>query len=350
MLRHILLDSGRRAALAAVALVAAAGLLYAVRMALAPFLLALVIAYALEPAVSYLHRQGLGRCWAIAVVYALVGLLAGAAIAFVLPLFLSELSGLAQMIPEYVRRAEGFLGGLERRFDRWPLPAAVRQPLQAQVGRAEGALLSAVAGLTQGVFALFSQAFTLLLAPILAFYMLLDLPLFRRKLELWLPAGARSEAWTLLRDVDRVLGGFVRGQVVVAAAVGLLTAVAMGLLGVPFAAVLGLLAGLLNVIPYFGSILGAIPGLLLAATVSFALVVKAALAYLLIQQVEAVILVPRIMGRTVGLHPLVLVFALLVGGAYLGLVGLVLAVPAAGLIRVVAAFLLRRLALPDKRG
>lgn len=341
MLRTLLLHRGWRAALIAAAALASVVFLYSVRMALPPFLVALVIAYALEPAVSYLHRRGLARSWAILVMYILVGLLVGAAVAFVLPVFVSELGRLGQVIPEYIRGVDGFLGGMERRYERWPLPPAVKQALDAQIGRVEGALLASVATLTQGLFALFGQAFTLLVAPILAFYMLLDLPLFRRRIEVWLPAGSRSEAWAFFRDVDRVLGGFIRGQVIVSAAVGLLTAVAMGLLGVPFAAVLGMAAAVLNVIPYFGSFLGAVPGLLLAATVSFALAAKVALAYVAIQQVEAAVLVPRIMGRTVGLHPMALIFALLVGGTYLGVVGLVLAVPAAGLIRVAASFSLR---------
>lgn len=315
--------------------------MYSVRAVLPPFFFALVLAYALEPAVSYLHRQGFSRCWAILIVYSLVGLFVAAAIAFILPLFVGELSGLGRMIPEYIRRVEGFLEAMGRRYDRWPLPAIVKETMDTQIGLMEGLLLASVANLTQGAFALFSQAFTLLVVPILAFYMLLDLPLFRHRIEVWLPAGSRSEAWAFLREIDRVLGGFIRGQAVVSLAVGLLTAVAMGLLGVPFAGVLGLIAAVLNVIPYFGSFLGAVPGLLLAGTVSFPLVIKTALAYLVIQQVEASVLAPRIIGHTVGLHPLVLIFALLVGGVYLGLAGLLLAVPVAGLIRVVTSFALR---------
>lgn len=341
MLRTLLLKRGWRVALVAGAALAAAVFLYSVRAALPPFLLALVIAYALEPAVSYLHRQGLARCWAILLMYVLVGLLVAAAVVFFLPVFVSELGRLGQVIPEYIREIQGLLGGIERRYERWPLPPAVKQALDAQISRGEGALLASLDRVTRALFALFGQVLTLVIAPILAYYMLLDLPLFRRRLDLWIPAGSRGEARAFLREIDRVLGGFVRGQVVVSAAVGLLTAAAMGLLGVPFAAVLGMASAVLNVIPYFGSFLGTLPGLLLASTVSFTLAVKAALAYLAIQQVEAAVLVPRIMGRTVGLHPLALIFALLVGGTYLGVVGLVLAVPVAGLIRVVVSFGLR---------
>lgn len=344
MLRALLMHRGWRTALTVAVIVAVAVFLYSVRAVLTPFLLALVIAYALEPSVSYLHRQGLGRCWAILIMYSLVGLVTAAVFAIVLPLFVGELASLGQMIPEYVHRIQRFLAAAGQRYDRWPLPPAVKQAIDAQIGRAETLLLASIGNMTQGVFSLFGQALNLLVVPFLAFYMLLDLPLFRHRIEVWLPPGSRSEVLVFLREVDRVLAGFVRGQVLVSAVVGLLTAAAMVFLGVPFAAVLGLIAAVLNVIPYFGSILAAIPGLLLAGTISLTLIVKVAVAYLLIQQVEASILTPRIMGDTMGLHPLALIFALLVGGVYMGLVGMVLAVPVAGLIRVVGSFTFRWLA------
>ncbi len=344
MLRELLRDRRWRWGLATAAVLAGAVFLYSIRAVFPPFFLALVIAYALHPLVDLLNRQGLGRSWAILVVYALVGLLAGAVVAFVLPAVVGEMGELAETLPRYVARAGDALAGLERRYERLALPAALRQTLDDSVRRLEAAALRAIGGAVQSVIGLFGQAFNLILGPILAFYMLHDLPRFRRQVEVWLPVGSRGEARTYLREMDRVLAGFVRGQMLVSAVVGVLTTVGMGLLGVPFAVVLGLLAAVTNLIPYFGPFLGAIPGLALAGTVSLALVFKAALVYVVIQQLEAAVLVPRIMGRRVGLHPLALVFALLVGGTYLGIGGLILAVPVAGLLRVTLSFLARWLA------
>ncbi len=315
--------------------------LYAVRAVLPPFLLALVLAYTLHPPVDQLHRMGLRRAWAILLVYALVGLLAGTVIVFVVPLFVNELSGLAETIPKYISHVQGIIGGMERRFDRIPLPGAFKTLVDEHVARAQAALLTAISRMVSAVFALLGQAFTIAIAPVLAFYMLNDLPAFRRQLETSLPPVWRQRVMAFLGELDRVLAGFIRGQLIVSAAVGALTAVAMGILGLPFALVLGIIAFFTDLIPYFGPFLGAVPGVLLAATSSWTLALKAAVAYVLIQQVEAAVLIPRVMGNSVGLHPLVLVFALLIGGRFFGIPGLLLAVPAAGCLKVVATFALR---------
>lgn len=333
---------GGAALLAALAAMA----LYAVRAVLPPFLLAFVLAYALHPPVDQLHRMGLRRAWAILLVYALVGLLAGAVIVFVVPLFVNELSGLAETIPRYVSEVQRFLAGLERRFDRIPLPGAFRTLVDEHVARAQAVLLGGISRMVGAVFDLLGQAFTIVLAPVLAFYMLNDLPHFRRQLEASLPPVWRQRVKSFLGELDRVLAGFIRGQLIVSAAVGAMTAAAMGILGLPFALVLGIIAFFTDLVPYFGPFLGAVPGVLLAATTSWTLALKAAAAYLIIQQVEAAVLIPRVMGNSVGVHPLLLVFALLVGGRFFGLAGLLLAVPAAGCLKVAATFLVRWLTAP----
>ncbi len=344
VLRRVLRDRRWRWALATAALLAGAAIVYTLRAVLPPFLLAAFIAYAVYPAVDALDRQGLGRSWAILLVYALGGLLVAGLGTFFLPTFVAELAGLSDEIPRHLSRVGEALSDLEGRYERLRLPPLLRQAVDANLRRVQDNLLASIGAAVRSVLGLFSQAFTILLAPVIAFYILLDLPRFRRQVELWLPAPSRGQARTLLREMDRVLAGFIRGQALVSGAVGVLSGAGLALAGVPFALVLGLIAALTNLIPYFGPFLGAAPGLLLAATVSPGTVAKALLVYVIVQQVEAAVLVPRIMGKTVGLHPLALIFSLLVGGTTLGLVGLILAVPAAGLLRVLLSFVLRWLA------
>lgn len=344
MLRRFLQDRRRRWGLAAAGAAAAAALVYALRPLLPPFVLAVFLAYAVYPAVEALHRRGLSRTWAILLVYALGGLALGAAVAFFLPPFLNELAGLGDEVPRHLERVSRAVAGLAGRYERLRLPPAVRQAVDAGIRQAERDVLGALEAAVGSVLGLFGQAFNLVLAPVIAFYILLDLPRFRARVELLLPAGARAQALTLLREMDRVLAGFIRGQAIVSAAVGVLTGAGLALVGVPFSLVLGLVAGITNLIPYFGPFLGAVPGLLLAAAVSGMTLLKAALVYLAVQQLEAAVLVPRVMGQTVGLHPLALIFALLAGGTAFGLAGLVVAVPAAGLVRVLGSFVLRLLA------
>lgn len=343
MLRTLLRDHRRRWGLAALVIVASLIFVYSIRTVLTPFLVAVIVAYALDPAVEYLHRQGLGRAWAILVVYALVGLLAGALVVFVLPVLIREFSGLAETIPEHTGRIQQVLTGLERHYERLALPPIIREALDENLNRLTQAAQAAIGGVVDALIGLFAHTLTIIIVPVLAFYMLLDLPLFRRHMEILLPPLSRGESMAYLREIDRVLSGFIRGQLLVSGIVGSLTGVFLALIGVPFSFVLGLLAAVTNIIPYFGPFLGSAPGIIIAGSVSFPLAVKTMLVYAIIQQIEAAVLVPRIVGMTVGLHPLGLVFALLVGGTYFGVGGLLLAVPAAGIIRVTAGFILRRL-------
>lgn len=347
MFRELLAERRWRLAITAAVVAAVVLFAWAVRAVFPPFLLALVIAYALEPPVEYLHRRGLRRAWAILLVYALVGLLVGALIVFVLPVFVKEVADLSVMLPKLVREGRSLLMAVERRFEESPLlPERLKQAVDSGVNRLQGALMDSAEAVIHGVFNTFNHILTIVVAPVLAFYMLNDLPRFRRRLELILPGQTRARVLALLGQLDRVISGFVRGQLLVAGFVGLMTAAALTVVGVPFAVLLGIIAALTDFIPYFGPLLGALPGLVMAATVSFGTAFKAALAYAVIQQVESVILVPRIMGETVGLHPLVLVFALLAGGHLFGLTGLILAVPAAGILRVLAIFIYRSLTAP----
>lgn len=324
----------------AVALAAAGLLLYSVRAVLPPFVLAAVLAYILTPPVEALHRRGLGRGWAILVVYACAGLLIGGIVAFVVPLFVAEMERLSAAIPEYTARIHDGLAALDRRYQRIPLPDGLRNALDMEISRLEAGLTKRINGAVRGVFDLFSGALTLVLAPILAFYLLNDLPRFRRRVQAWLPPGSRPRLWAFLAEADRAVAGFIRGQLTVAACVGVMTAAAMAFLGVRYAVVLGLVAALTDLIPYFGPFLGALPGVALAGMTSFTLAAKAAVAYLVVQQIENTILVPRVIGNSVGLHPVAIVFAILVGGHFWGILGMVAAVPAAALLRVTGAAVL----------
>jgi predicted PurR-regulated permease PerM len=134
------------------------------------------------------------------------------------------------------------------------------------------------------------------------------------------------------------LGSFIRGYFLVAAIVGGLTAIAMALLGLEFALMLGIFAGLAELIPYFGPVIGAVPAIGLAVLQSKWLAAKVALAFFVIHQLEGNIISPKILGDKVGLHPLMVIFSLMAGGELYGLAGMLLAVPVAAVLRVVVVF------------
>jgi predicted PurR-regulated permease PerM len=333
--------SGRRAVLLAGAAAIAGGiwLLVRVREVLVPFALAGVLVYLVEPLVGRLHRRGLSRPWAILLSYGLLGLLAGLAVAVVVPDLVRELTDLGDLLPGYAARADALLRQLREGGNR--LPAPVLSAVQAGVGHLQSRGEDAIRSATAGLLSVVGGFLSLLLAPFLGYYFLADLPRFRARLLTAVPARARPAVLAYLRDLDATLSGFVRGQLLTAAAIGALVALAMMLLRLQYALTLGVLAGIGELVPYFGPAMGALPGLAVAGAHSWRLVLEVALAYALIQQIESAILHPYIMGQTMGLHPLTVVFALLAGGELAGLAGLLLAVPVTGAVQVTGVHLVR---------
>lgn len=321
-------------------------LVVAVWPVLIPFGLALVVAYVVAPAVEALEQRGLSRPVAILAVYAGLLLLGAAVVLRVLPGAYSELQRLAAAVPEYAEQVRGSMAWLQRRFEEPGVPAGVRQGVDRVVTTAERQANRLVAALVGNLFGYVEWLVYLLLAPILAYYLLRDQERIKRGFARLLPRRWRRLILDWLAGVDGVIGGFVRGQLVLAVAVGSLAMLASGLLGLKFAVLLGLWAGLAELIPYAGPIIGAIPAVLSGVMISPLRGLQVALAFALIQQLENAVLGPRVLGEKVGLHPLVVFFAILAGGYLAGVPGMVLAVPLAGIVRVTGTAVYRLLALP----
>jgi predicted PurR-regulated permease PerM len=324
----------RRLVGAAVSLLAAGAFLVRVRGILPPFVLAAVLAYILNPLVNHLVRHGFSRLGALVFVYAVVIMAGGVALGLLVPAMLVELGRLADFVPGYFASLQELAGNLQARYSRVQLPQPIRQAIDEAIGSAQRILLRFVAAAAQAVLGLFSALFSLALAPVLSFYLLKDLDRFRSGVRRLIPPTDRAGVWGLLSELSGVVSGFIRGQLTVAALVGLLVTGALALLGIRFAVLLGLVAGVAEIIPYFGPVIGAIPALAVAAAGSPLDLVKVAVAFIAIQQVESVIIAPRIIGDRVGLHPLGVIFALLAGFELYGVAGMIGAVPAAGMLRV----------------
>lgn len=322
----------------AVAILAAAIVfLYLVRPVLTPFLLAAALAYLVDPLVEALHRRGMGRPWAILATYACVGLAVAGLLLYVLPGLIGELERLSRLAPAYARRVQRLAASLQRGYRRVGLPTPVRAAVDQALVHLRESLQAALRGAVGGLLGLFGGLVSFVLAPVLAYYLLADLPRFRQGLLAAVPPVSRPACVAYLEDLDRVVSGFVRGQVLLAASVGLLVALAMWLLGVRFALTLGVLAGMGELVPYFGPVLGALPALALGALGGTGLLFKVVIALVLIQQLESAVLAPKIVAHTTGLHPLTVIFGLLAGGHFAGVAGLILAVPVLAVLKVTAA-------------
>lgn len=330
----------------ALLVVLTAGLLYLaylVRAALVPFAVAFVFAFVLEPPVRFLEARRLPRLAAIAVVYLVAGGLLAALLFWLIPVLIEQLTVLADTLPGLAAEVQRFLLHLQSRYTEAGLPPQVRQVLDGAIGRAESELLAFIQAVLSSLFGAFSALVTLLLAPFLGFYILRDRDSIRRWVMDALPVSARGDTARVFSEMNRVFTGFVRGQLLVSTVVGISVGIAMHLLGLPFSAILGVVAGITNIIPYFGPVIGGIPAVGLALAKSPLLALETAAALFGVQQLDNLLITPRIVGNRVGLHPLAVIFSLLAGAELFGVVGMLLAVPAVAMAKVFLKHLFHRL-------
>jgi predicted PurR-regulated permease PerM len=343
-----------RVALVLLAAVVVLFALYLGREALTPFIVGLLVVYLLHPPVERLSRAGLPRPLAILLVYAVAVLLLIEAINLTLRPVVEQLTLLVRDLPGLAGQLDRQLQRLSEVYRGLDLPPQLRTAIDewlsgvanGEIGVDPGVLLPVV-NVTAGFV---SSLFGYLIIPVWAFYLLKDRRQLVTAFDRALPGEWRADVWAVIRIAERVLGQWIRGQVFLGLTVGLATFVGLVVLSVAvdpvfgrFALLLALVAGLLELLPIIGPIIAAVPAILLAATAGPQAVVAAFVLYLLVQQVENNLLVPKIQGDAVALHPSAVMFALVVGGAIAGLIGAILALPITAAGRDIFAYLFARL-------
>ncbi len=331
-----------RAVLIAVGLVAALFVLQQVGGVLAPFVVAFVLAYVLDPVVTRMRARFGWPRWVTSLVLALLlvgGLVGG--LVFLVPMLVGQASALvgdavalAQRLPARLNQSP-LLDQLEASgvVDRAALTTEIGTYVQRLAQTLAAQLPAFALGLTRRLGDVLGLVTLLALFPVAFFYLLKDYPAVQRSLVSVLPRYRGRRAY--LGKVGEVFGGYLRGQLAISAVSGVLVGGALVVLGMPFSLVIGLMAGLFNLIPTIGAILTYIFGaliMLVFSTPGNALIVLAVLGAQAF--IEQSILTPRIMGQSVGLHPVVIMVSLLVAGTLFGFVGLLLAVPATALLAI----------------
>jgi len=314
-------------------------LLWALGNVMLPFIAGAAVAYFLDPVADRLERMGCTRVWATLII-TFVAILAFVAMALILvPTFISQLSGLIAEAPTYSKQFQAFM---QEHIPALMEPnSAVRQTLDslAEALRARGGQLAHT--VITSAFSLIDMLIFIVVVPVVAFYLLLDWDRMVAIIDGWLPREHVETIRTLAREVDVVLAGFVRGQVTVGAILGTYYAVALMLVGLQFGLVIGMIAGLISFSPYVGAVVGGTLaiGLALFQFWNQPLWIGAVAAIFVVGQlVEGNILSPNLVGRSVGLHPVWLMFALSAFGTLFGFVGLLTAVPLAAMIGVFLRF------------
>lgn len=309
---------------------------------LTPFILAIVLAYLLHPLVKYLESKGVKRVWAITLVYiSLIGLVMAIIFNF-LPKILVELNKFGEEIPVYTQEIQEYIRMFQEKYSRVMMPESIRNVSNDTLNQIENYLISIIKGFTQSIILLFSKLFDFILAPILAFYILKDIDVFKENFLMLLPYSSRDDILLLGEKIDNVLKNFLRGNLIIAFIVGALTTLGLIIIKMDFALVIGFITGILNVIPYFGAIIAIFVAVALALLNSTKMAIYVFVIMLIIQQIESSIISPKILGENLGLHPLVVVLALLAGGHLFGIVGMILFVPLASILKIFFNFIINK--------
>ncbi|HBQ95610.1 MAG: AI-2E family transporter [Firmicutes bacterium] len=329
--------------LLAVFVVGVVGILSAARVVLLPFLFAIILAYFLAPLVELFVKHRIHRVPAILLSYALVVLILAATVVYMVPLWVQETGKMIHVVPTLTKQIQLSWNYWLKRFHQAPIPGSVRKAIDEAGIRWENKLFSLTRQLVSAVFGVLPGVLSVVVSPILAFYLLKDMDRIRERFWQVVPIRWHAPVYVLALDVDRALNGFIRGQLLVALFVGILSGLWVGFLGIPLALLIGAIAALTDVIPYVGPIAGAVPAVMLGLEQSPIKALYAVLGFVAIHQLEGTVIGPKIMGDSVGLHPLVVIFAILVGGEIGGLAGLLLAVPTAAVVKVILGHLYRHL-------
>jgi predicted PurR-regulated permease PerM len=327
---------------------------------LAPFILALVLAYVLDPLVDLLERRGLRRGLAVAALAVPALTLFALLLIFGVPALAQQAQTLIEQLPAALQRGVTWLQNLRVRLEAADIPLlgseAIARTLdsfspervaqyieqqQAVIGRRAW---SAVLGVGKGVTIALSILGYVVLTPILTIYLLIDFNKLTARAQELIPNDRKATWLAFIKEYDFLLSRYLRGQMTAALVVGVLTWLGLWALGFPYPAVVGVVAGVFNLVPYLGLVVSAIPAIIISLLSGHILasLAKAGIVFAVVQTLDGSIIGPRIVGESVGLHPVWVILALAVGSFFFGFVGLLLAMPAAVFIKLIAREAVKR--------
>ena len=330
------------------AFAALVGVMWLLSSILLPFIAGLVLAYFLDPVADALESKGLPRLAATMLILLAAILILATGLVILVPVLNDQLARFANDLP-------GLIESLVARFDEFaPLwmkelvansGANIQGSLTDVAGKAAGWVVSLFSSILSGGMALVNLLSLMVVTPIVAFYLLVDWDDMVEKVDSWLPRDHAEVLRHLARQIDAAMAGFIRGQGSVCLLLGAFYAVALSLAGLKFGLAIGLLAGFLTFIPYAGALIGGVlaigVGLVQFWPDYFSMLVIAGI-FAIGQFLEGNFLSPKLVGKSVGLHPVWLMFALFAFGYVFGFVGLLLAVPMAAAAGVLVRFALSK--------
>ena len=313
---------------------------YFSRRVLTPFFIAFALAYLLDPVTDRLESLKISRTFSVLVLMAGVFSLVTGIGLLIFPLLKLQAEHLVSNLPNYIAIMQEWM---------YPLLGVVGEPEKIQgilnrellkVGELPLKVISSITsilwGSVAGLFSFILLLANLVIIPVVMFYLLRDYDLINKKMLSFVPARSREQVLSLIKEMDGVLAGFVRGQLMVGLIMAGFYSVGLFFCGTPMSLFIGLLAGLASLVPYLGLVFGFVPAAILTfmQTQDWVLVFGVAGVFAVVQGLEGMIITPRIVGEKIGLHPVAIILAVLLGAEFFGLVGVIVSVPVAAALNV----------------
>jgi predicted PurR-regulated permease PerM len=323
-------------------------LLIVLRDMLLPFIAAMAIAYLLDPAADWMERRGIKRWLATLLIIGLFFVVASLIVLLLVPLVSDQFTKFMDHLPEYVawfnERLLPYVQGVAGSFgiDLTHDPKAALAGQGEQVMKVVGGVLTGLLGGGQAIFNVLSL---LVITPVVSFYLLRDWDNMISHINEYLPMDHAGTIREQACEIDRVLAGFVRGQMLVCLFLAAFYGLGLTVLGLEFGLFIGITAGMISFIPYVGTVLGFVVGIGVAVAQFWnepVWIAAVAGVFIVGQMIEGNVLHPVLIGDRVGLHPVWIMFALLAGGSLFGFVGILVSVPLFAVIGVLARFTLER--------
>ncbi|ADU29787.1 AI-2E family transporter [Evansella cellulosilytica] len=309
------------------------GFLVLIGRIITPFLLAAVIAYLLHPLIEALKKRNIPKSLSILLIYAAFVILFVIVLFRGTPYILEEGQELLDQLPVMAQTYTDFANTIHAQTE--VLPSTFQEQVEGWMESGEAYIAESITSIGLIIRQLFDWMLLLIVIPFIVFYLLKDMDLVKKVCWYITPDRWRKEGASLVKEIDHSLGNYIRGQILVCIVVGILAYIGFWIIDMPYAVLLAVFIGLTNIIPYFGPIIGVIPVVFIALTESFQLVILGLIVNFIVQIIEGNLIAPLIVGKTLHMHPVLIIFALVVGGELGGVIGLIISVPILTVLRVI---------------
>jgi len=298
---------------------------------------ALVLAYFFDPLYKFLLNKKAPKVLAIIIVFGIIIALLILTIFFLIPSVINQLNILYKEIPNFIENYQNLILSIKPQLSKFIDPADVEILLKENLSE----LQKGVLGFSQTIIIYLSNivssiTFGIVIVPLILFYIMRDMFVFKENLYIFVSKKNKKEFKEVLEEIDNIVSGFIRGRIIVCIIVGTLIGIGLYFLNLKFALIIGIVSGVFNFIPYLGPIVGVILALIFALGNPWWTLLMIVILFVLVNQLEAIYLNPNILGKGLGLHPSTVILSMLICGQLLGILGVLVAVPLAAILKVLA--------------